>query len=86
MDTVFVTIFHEYKEVLIPVILELVAESNVLVPPEDMQGILRKDAVYNAVGLCAFDLYDEVRCSFSEKIYKFYYFHNHKDKILFKNI
>lgn len=61
MDTVFVTIFHEYREVLIPVILELVADTNVLVPPEDMQGILRKDAVYNAVGLCAFDLYDEVQ-------------------------
>lgn len=60
MDTVFVTIFHEYREVLIPVILELVSDTNVLVPPEDMQGILRKDAVYNAVGLCAFDLYDEV--------------------------
>lgn len=60
MDTVFVTIFHEYREILIPVILELVADTNVLVPPEDMQGILRKDAVYNAVGLCAFDLYDEV--------------------------
>ncbi|KAJ8915196.1 hypothetical protein NQ315_015419 [Exocentrus adspersus] len=60
MDTVFVTIFHEYREILIPVILELVTDTNVLVPPEDMQGILRKDAVYNAVGLCAFDLYDEV--------------------------
>ncbi|CAH1155509.1 unnamed protein product [Phaedon cochleariae] len=60
MDTVFVTIFHEYKEFSIPVILELVSETNVLVPPEDMQGILKKDAVYNAVGLCAFDLYDEI--------------------------
>lgn len=59
-DTVFVTIFHEYKKNLVPVILELVAETNVLVSPDDMQGILKKDAVYNAVGLCAFDLYDEV--------------------------
>ncbi|KAJ8961664.1 hypothetical protein NQ318_021262 [Aromia moschata] len=60
MDTVFVTIFHEYKDILIPVVLELIAETHVLVSPEDMQGILKKDAVYNAVGLCAFDLYDEV--------------------------
>lgn len=60
IDTVFVTIFHEYKQILIPVILEMVAEANVIVSPEDMQGILKKDAVYNAVGLCAFNMYDEV--------------------------
>lgn len=59
-DTLFVTIFHEYKETLIPVILELVAETNMLVSPDDMQAILKKDAVYNAVGLCAFELYDEI--------------------------
>lgn len=60
IDRVFVTIFHEYKQILIPVILEMVAEANSLVPPDDMQAILKKDAVYNAVGLCAFDMYDEV--------------------------
>lgn len=36
------------------------SETNILVSPDDMQGILKKDAIYNAVGLCAFDLYDEV--------------------------
>ncbi|KAG5887314.1 hypothetical protein JTB14_006458 [Gonioctena quinquepunctata] len=60
IDTVFVTIFHQYKEFLIPVVLEMVSNTNVLVPPEDMPAILKKDAVYNAVGLCAFDLYDEI--------------------------
>uniref|UniRef100_A0AAR5PV48 Importin N-terminal domain-containing protein n=2 Tax=Dendroctonus ponderosae TaxID=77166 RepID=A0AAR5PV48_DENPD len=60
MHTVFVTIFHEYREVLTPVILEMISTTNVIVPPEDMQRILRKDAVYNAAALCAFDLYDEV--------------------------
>ncbi|XP_072393190.1 importin-11-like [Diabrotica undecimpunctata] len=59
-DTVFVTIFHEYRDTLTPVVLELVAETNVLVSPNDMQAILKKDAVYNAVGLCAFDLYDAI--------------------------
>lgn len=38
----------------------MVAEANGLVSPDDMQAILKKDAVYNAVGLCAFDMYDEV--------------------------
>ncbi|CAH0559233.1 unnamed protein product [Brassicogethes aeneus] len=60
METVFVTLFRKFKEVLTPIMLELISETNVLIPPEDMQGILKKDAVYNAVGLCAFDLYDEV--------------------------
>nr|XP_023029960.1 importin-11 [Leptinotarsa decemlineata] len=60
IDTVFVTIFHEYRDYLIPVLLQMVADTNILVSPEDMPAILKKDAVYNAVGLCAFDLYDEI--------------------------
>lgn len=56
----FVTLFHEFREVLIPVLLEMIRETDHIVPPENMQGILRKDAVYNAVGLAAFYLYDEV--------------------------
>lgn len=61
METVFVTIFHEFRDVLAPVLLEMVHETNRIVAPDDTQGILRKDAVYNAVSLAAFDLYDEVR-------------------------
>ncbi|KAK9880322.1 hypothetical protein WA026_010202 [Henosepilachna vigintioctopunctata] len=60
METVFVTIFHEFRGVLAPVLVDLIRESSGLVPPEDMQGILKKDAVYNAVSLAAFDLYEEV--------------------------
>ncbi|XP_076251460.1 importin beta11 [Rhynchophorus ferrugineus] len=60
MDTVFITIFHEYKDVLTPVVLEMINTSNVIVPPDDMSQILKKDAIYNAAGLCAFDLFDEV--------------------------
>ena len=61
MDTVFVTIFHEYREMLAPVILEMIGSTNVIVSPDDMPQILKKDAIYNATALCAFDLYDEVR-------------------------
>lgn len=60
METVFVTIFHEFRDSLAPVILEMIRETNCIVAPEDTQGILRKDAVYNAVNLAAYDLYDEV--------------------------
>lgn len=38
----------------------MIRETNCMVSPEDMAGILRKDAVYNAVGLAAYDMYDEV--------------------------
>lgn len=60
METLFVSIFHEYRTDLTPVLLELVREINVIVPSNDMVRLLQKDAVYNAVELCAFDLYDDV--------------------------
>ncbi|KAL3277503.1 hypothetical protein HHI36_012849 [Cryptolaemus montrouzieri] len=60
METVFVTIFHEFRDILAPVLLDLIRETSGLLPPEDIQGILKKDAVYNAVALAAFDMYEEV--------------------------
>lgn len=54
------SLFHEYKDVLTPVLMEMIRETNCIVPPEDMQGILRKDAVYNAVSLATFYMYDDV--------------------------
>lgn len=60
MESVFVTLFHEYRDTLAPILLEMIRETNCMVSPEDMAGILRKDAVYNAVGLAAYDMYDEV--------------------------
>ncbi|XP_063215721.1 importin-11-like isoform X2 [Bacillus rossius redtenbacheri] len=59
-ETVFVTLFHEFRATLSPVLLSMVQSSHSLVPPDDLTAILRKDAVYNAVGLAAFDFYDEV--------------------------
>lgn len=67
METVFVTIFHEYRDVLASVLLEMIQETNCLVPVNDLEGILKKDAVYNAVGLAAFDLYDDVSCFTNEE-------------------
>lgn len=60
MESVFVALFHEFRDTLAPVLLEMIAETNCIVSPEDLPGILKKDAVYNAVGLAAFDMYDEV--------------------------
>ncbi|XP_045467255.1 importin-11 isoform X2 [Harmonia axyridis] len=60
METVFVTMFHEFRDILAPVLLELVVETSDIVSSEDLPAILKKDAVYNAVALAAFDLYEEV--------------------------
>ena len=35
-------------------------ESMGLIPPNDMSRIIKKDALYNAIGLAAFELFDEV--------------------------
>lgn len=35
-------------------------ESMGLIPPADMSRIIKKDALYNAIGLAAFELFDEV--------------------------
>lgn len=73
MDTVFVSIFHEYRDILTPVILEMITTTNMIVSPDDMQQILKKDAIYNAAALCAFDLYDEVNMSKIVNLFGFLY-------------
>lgn len=52
--------FKEFRTSLTPVVLEMVQAVQNPCDPEDMVAILRKDAVYNAVGLSAFDLFDDV--------------------------
>ncbi|GLH14983.1 Importin-11 [Gryllus bimaculatus] len=59
-ESLFLALFHEFRVTLVPVLLEMIQNNHALVPPEDLNAILRKDAVYNAVGLAAFDLYHEV--------------------------
>jgi hypothetical protein len=59
-ETLFLSVFHEYRTILSPVLLDMIRDNIQLVEPSDLTGILRKDAVYNAVGLAAYDLYDDV--------------------------
>nr|XP_012153826.1 PREDICTED: importin-11 isoform X2 [Megachile rotundata] len=59
-ESLFVTIFHGFRDVLVSVLVELMQRHHQPVDPNDLHAILLKDAVYNAVGLAAFDLYDEV--------------------------
>merc|ERR1719244_1082718 len=59
-ETVFLTLFHEYRETLAPALVAMVRENHAPVDPANLTSILQKDAIYNAVGLAAFDLYDEI--------------------------
>ncbi|GFS79489.1 importin-11 [Nephila pilipes] len=58
-EVFFLTCFHEFRNLLTPLIVEMTknVQNN---SSRDLIGILKKDAIYNAVGLAAFDLYDEV--------------------------
>ena len=59
-EALFLTLFHENRVVLAPMLVSLVKESSGPVSPQDLRALLHKDAVYNAVGLAAFDLYDDI--------------------------
>ncbi|XP_069360419.1 importin-11-like [Maniola hyperantus] len=60
-EAVFMELFHEFRAVLAPELVRLLASlQESQVSPDDLPAILKKDAIYNAVGLAAFDLYDDV--------------------------
>ncbi|XP_011502354.1 PREDICTED: importin-11 isoform X2 [Ceratosolen solmsi marchali] len=59
-ESVFLALLHQFKDIFSNVLVELMQKHYQPVHPNDFRGILLKDAVYNAVGLAGFDLYDEV--------------------------
>uniref|UniRef100_A0A8C3PX15 Importin-11 n=1 Tax=Chrysolophus pictus TaxID=9089 RepID=A0A8C3PX15_CHRPC len=59
-EVLFIDIFHEYNQTLTPVLLEMVHSLQGTTNLEDTSAILIKDAVYNAVGLAAYELFDSV--------------------------
>uniref|UniRef100_A0A8C3CBL6 Importin-11 n=1 Tax=Cairina moschata TaxID=8855 RepID=A0A8C3CBL6_CAIMO len=59
-EVLFIDIFHEYNQTLTPVLLEMVHSLQGTTNMEDTSAILIKDAVYNAVGLAAYELFDSV--------------------------
>ncbi|NXN91748.1 IPO11 protein, partial [Rhinopomastus cyanomelas] len=60
IEVLFIDIFHEYNQTLTPVLLEMVHSLQGFPDIEDTSAILIKDAVYNAVGLAAYELFDSV--------------------------
>ncbi|XP_026671857.1 importin-11 isoform X1 [Ceratina calcarata] len=59
-EGLFSAISHRFRDVIAPVLVDLMQRHHQPCDPNDLHTILLKDAVYNAVGLAAFDLYDEV--------------------------
>uniref|UniRef100_A0A672QDA6 Importin-11 n=1 Tax=Sinocyclocheilus grahami TaxID=75366 RepID=A0A672QDA6_SINGR len=59
-EVLFLDIFHNYSQTLTPVLLEMVQNLQGPSNVEDPVQMLMKDAVYNAVGLAAYELFDNV--------------------------
>ncbi|KAL8203829.1 UNVERIFIED_CONTAM: Importin-11 [Gekko kuhli] len=59
-EVLFIDIFHEYNQTLTPVLLDMVHSLQGPTNVDDAQTLLIKDAVYNAVGLAAYELFDSV--------------------------
>ncbi|KAM8960146.1 importin-11 isoform 2-T2 [Pelodytes ibericus] len=59
-EVLFIDIFHEYSQTLTPVLLEMVDALQGPTHVEDMNALLIKETVYNAVGLAAYELFDIV--------------------------
>lgn len=58
-EVFFLSLFREFRDLLTPLVVEMIKniQFNGI---SDLMSILKKEAVYNAVGLAAFDLYDEI--------------------------
>ncbi|KAM4709489.1 importin-11 [Discoglossus pictus] len=59
-EVLFMDIFHEYSQILTPVLLDMVHTLQGPTSIEDLNAVRIKDTVYNAVGLTAFELFDSV--------------------------
>lgn len=59
-EVLFIDIFHEYSQTLMPVLLDMVHTLQGPTPIEDLNALLIKETVYNAVGLAAYELFDSV--------------------------
>ncbi|KAK8782150.1 hypothetical protein V5799_016510 [Amblyomma americanum] len=59
-EVLFLTVFHEFRETLAPLLLEMVQGIQPADGTISFQAMLNRDAVYTAVGLAAFDLHDEL--------------------------
>ncbi|XP_053304003.1 importin-11 [Spea bombifrons] len=59
-EVLFIDIFHEYSQTLTPVLLDMVDKLQGPTHVEDLNALLIKETVYNAVGLAAYELFDSI--------------------------
>ncbi|ESO88153.1 hypothetical protein LOTGIDRAFT_219538 [Lottia gigantea] len=59
-EVLFLTVFKEFRLTLTTVLLEMVQSNQGPCDPDNLEALLKKDAVYNAVGLASFDLFDDI--------------------------
>ncbi|XP_060679699.1 importin-11 [Hemiscyllium ocellatum] len=59
-EVLFLDIFHEYSQTLTPVLLEMVQNLHGPSDVDNTVDLVIKDAVYNAIGLAAYELFDSV--------------------------
>lgn len=71
------SLFHEFRELLTPRLAATIESNRDFVDPSDLEAVLKKDAIYNAFGLTAFEMFDIV------SIFADYYIFNLIKLILF---
>jgi len=66
------SLFHEFRELLTPRLAATIESNREFVDPNNLEAVLKKDAIYNAFGLTAFEMFDIVSILYnnSKKIYQ----------------
>ncbi|XP_050443449.1 importin-11 [Adelges cooleyi] len=57
-ESLFMSLFHEFRELLTPRLAATIESNRELVDPTNLEAVLKKDAIYNAFGLTAFEMFD----------------------------
>lgn len=63
------SLFHEFRELLTPRLAATIESNREFVDPTNLEAVLKKDAIYNAFGLTAFEMFDIVSITY---IYLYY--------------
>ncbi|RDD46374.1 Importin-11 [Trichoplax sp. H2] len=62
-EGLFLVLFNEYQASIKPVVLQLLSGVATFPDPDDLNGILTKDAIYNVTGLLSSQLYKDINFS-----------------------
>ncbi|KAK2150064.1 hypothetical protein LSH36_425g01002 [Paralvinella palmiformis] len=61
IENLYLTIVKEFREICTVIIVELLKQQQLVeTDPNNLSDLLKKDAVYNAVGQASFDLFDDI--------------------------